>query len=203
MAQPYPASNPQNQLRRSGCSGMSQSRGRRGEPCCGHSLRGATNHPAQRQLLRCGHLPAQTERVPEAAHPAPRNKQGCYERQGGVCPRRHFSSSPFQARRSVPLPAPPTRSISHTSAFAQCQPLQLPGAAPARCQDRQGRSLARGCPAPSGMYSQRNLSSCWQRCWPCAGPSSSGCALQGITLSSLVTRCQQWSSRGEPKWGPR
>lgn len=138
-AQLRPASNPPKPATQVRLLWMSLSRGRRSEPGCWHSLCRATDHPARGQLLPCCRLPAKAERVPEAAHPAPRNKQCCYERQGGVCPGRHFSSSPFQAQSFVPLPAPPARIISHTSAFAQCQrcPCSCAGQTlPACCQHR-------------------------------------------------------------------
>ena len=107
--------------------------------------------PHAGQLLRPCHLPAEAEGALEAAHPVPPNKQCCYERQGGVCPRRRFSSSPFQAWRFVPLPVPPAPSISHTSAFAQCQrcPRSCPEQLLPALSASTGTQPGQGMPSPS------------------------------------------------------
>lgn len=85
--------------------------------------------------------------------------QCCCGRQGGVCPRRRFSSSAFQARGFVP--APPAHSIFQTSAFAQRQLLQLLRAAPACLLPARGYSLGRGCPAPSETLLAEMQAACW------------------------------------------
>lgn len=120
------------------------------------------------------------QRAPDAAHPAPRNKQCCYERRGGVCPRRHFSSSPFQV-----LHFASAWSILHTSAFAQCQPLP---AASARTQPGQRM------PNPFWNAFVEMFEVVLTRVLLHIGWSRSGCAQQGVKLSPLVTQCQECSS---------